>query len=502
MSGEGTHAAPSLSATVETWDSPLRLMVAIAARAAAVSRLPADARATVDDAKVVAEDLSAFKIQDDPLPDGTQQKAGSTATDEEIDEKELHEAAKAIAAASKPPELSEAERQRERERQQRSIAAVEAENQSAARERRRVAKEWADEVARHCKLGAWFGGRGLSLGVVKTLKSHAHRSLPCHPPIVLQDPDVLPPNPRSADLKGAIKQLQPDKHLDILHDLLLISMHLPPPTPNDSHDPAKQKKASKPPENAGIYTPLARYLLYAISQILNIPSTTVQSAEKAMAQQLYFVFTETKKAESEGQGSDAASQAEKAKMKQASQGAIAERDQKNSTWKWAATGAGFILGGVAIGVTGGLAAPLVAPLLVTATGGALSFLATSGGAVLLGTMFGLTGGGLTAFRAKRRMEGIEEFEFEKIEEPGMPNIPSLTVSMSSRSASAGVWARPDSPHLFIGYIGGLRLPRKARRLHPTLRRDFCPHTSRKDGRLRYQSRDRRYVYSTGAFFLV
>lgn len=251
--------------------------------------------------------------------------------------------------------------------------------------------------------------------------------------VVETDPQALPTRPRAADLKPSVKDLSREKHHEILHDILMLSLHLPPPSKNDTAHPDSVKQAKeKPPENAGVYTSLSRYLVFAFAQVLNIPSTTVYDAEKAMAQQLYFVFEETKKAEEQaGSGGDLASRADNDRMRVASQGAIAEREKKNSTWKWAATGAGFLAGGVILGVTGGLAAPLLAPLLVTATGGALSFLATSGGAVLLGTMFGLTGGGLTAFRAKRRMEGIEEFEFVKIEDPDMPNIPSLAATIIS-----------------------------------------------------------------------
>jgi hypothetical protein len=83
------------------------------------------------------------------------------------------------------------------------------------------------------------------------------------------------------------------------------------------------------------------------------------------------------------------------------------------------------------------------------TGGALGFLATSGGIVALGTLFGLAGGGLTSYRVGRRMKGIQvnqnyhsalgrslttsnlfqEFKFEKIvKDPELPQIPSLHVS--------------------------------------------------------------------------
>jgi hypothetical protein len=111
-----------------------------------------------------------------------------------------------------------------------------------------------------------------------------------------------------------------------------------------------------------------------------------------------------------------------------------------------------------IGLTGGLAAPLIAPLLVTISGGALAFLGTAGGTILLGTLFGLGGGGrkLAAFRAtklsssevaakrvNRRVKGIEvrsaalssaqltlrlqQFEFAELQDPDLPIIPSLHV---------------------------------------------------------------------------
>ena len=237
----------------------------------------------------------------------------------------------------------------------------------------------------------------------------------------------MPERPRASDLKAAVADLPEDKHLEILHDLLLLGLKLPPPTKKDIAEiRAKESLLAdkKPPtEEAGVYTPMSRYLLFATAQILGISAHSVYHAEKAMSQQLYFVLHETEKQE----GSEAKASADK--MKQTSQGVLADRDKQSTPWKWAATGAGFILGGVALGVTGGLAAPLVAPLLATVTGGALSFLATSGGAIVIGSLFGVAGGGLTAFRAKARMQGIEEFEFVKIEEQDTPQIPSLSATI-------------------------------------------------------------------------
>lgn len=85
-----------------------------------------------------------------------------------------------------------------------------------------------------------------------------------------------------------------------------------------------------------------------------------------------------------------------------------------------------IRGGTIIGLTGGLAAPIIAPALVGLTGA--SFLATGGGIIMMGTLLGLGGGGLAGYRVKRRLRGVEDFSFHEIptlaQEAGV-SIPSL-----------------------------------------------------------------------------
>lgn len=77
-----------------------------------------------------------------------------------------------------------------------------------------------------------------------------------------------------------------------------------------------------------------------------------------------------------------------------------------------------------IALTGGLAAPLLAPLLVGITGA--TFFATAGGVALVTSLFGLTGGGLAGWKMHRRMKGIEEFEFKQIlNDPDLPPVPAL-----------------------------------------------------------------------------
>ncbi|QRW26052.1 membrane protein [Rhizoctonia solani] len=63
-------------------------------------------------------------------------------------------------------------------------------------------------------------------------------------------------------------------------------------------------------------------------------------------------------------------------------------------------------GGVAIGLTGGLAAPVLLPFI--------PFLSASSAPIVLGYLFGIAGGGLTGSRVRNRWGGVERFEFEQI----------------------------------------------------------------------------------------
>jgi len=65
------------------------------------------------------------------------------------------------------------------------------------------------------------------------------------------------------------------------------------------------------------------------------------------------------------------------------------------------------IGGVALGLTGGLAAPAILALLPASLG----LLTPAAAPVVIGTLFGLTGSGLAGRRVRRRWAGVGEFEF-------------------------------------------------------------------------------------------
>jgi hypothetical protein len=146
-----------------------------------------------------------------------------------------------------------------------------------------------------------------------------------------------------------------------------------------------------------------------------------------------------------------------------------EEEKSYSIWKKMAVGAGAVAGGTALILTGGLAAPALAAGFsalgnVAVVGGASAaiggFVASSGGAVLMTTMFGVTGAGLGGYKINKRLGGLNSFEIREVvygslgkEERGAiledskkstSAEPKKTVSLTITILVNG-WAYPDAP---------------------------------------------------------
>uniref|UniRef100_A0A0N5AQH0 Transmembrane and coiled-coil domain-containing protein 4 n=1 Tax=Syphacia muris TaxID=451379 RepID=A0A0N5AQH0_9BILA len=85
--------------------------------------------------------------------------------------------------------------------------------------------------------------------------------------------------------------------------------------------------------------------------------------------------------------------------------------------RYALIGAAGGIGGVLIGLTGGLAAPLVAAGASVIIGsGAAAGIATTAGAAILGSAFGFAGAGLAGYKMEKRVGAVEEFVIETLTE--------------------------------------------------------------------------------------
>lgn len=160
------------------------------------------------------------------------------------------------------------------------------------------------------------------------------------------------------------------------------------------------------------YDARARNLLLELERLLQLSCGDLNAVERSVSQQIYYALQEQQ------------SSSHTDNMGASAKNAVQEGNKKQQALRWVATGAGILGGGAVIALTGGLAAPLLAPLLVGVTGA--GFFATAGGVALITSLFGLTGGGLAGWKMHRRMKGIDELEFQQIlRDPDLPPIPSL-----------------------------------------------------------------------------
>lgn len=256
--------------------------------------------------------------------------------------------------------------------------------------------------------------------------------------------DSLPTDVRSEDVEALREQVGGADWFEVGFELVFVSVGLGEVEvaeriarqgDKDRGFAAKLKQGTKSsPASDLSYTSLDRSLSVLTLKALGAPApeSSIAGAEKSIAQSLYFALQQSEQPDPDSSSTNAtwADEAEKQRLAKQSRG---------KALKWAATGLGFVAGGVAIGLTGGLAAPAIAPLLVGGLG--MSVFGGAGGALLIGTLLGLGGGGLASYRVSKRMSGLDKLEFEAVVEEDVPVIPSLTATIV---ASGYLLAAEDS----------------------------------------------------------
>ncbi|CAG8711517.1 4677_t:CDS:2, partial [Acaulospora morrowiae] len=139
----------------------------------------------------------------------------------------------------------------------------------------------------------------------------------------------------------------------------------------------------------GEYDSRARTILFKCSKYLDVSESVVQALEKGLAQHLYFMQQQKIKEELKSNEVDASIQ----ELHDSASTSLINQEKKKKKWRWMATGVGVVVGATAIGLTGGLAAPLVAAGIGAITGAGV-IATTASSVVLMTSLFGIAGGGL------------------------------------------------------------------------------------------------------------
>ena len=140
----------------------------------------------------------------------------------------------------------------------------------------------------------------------------------------------------------------------------------------------------------GVYDARLRIVICKLAKFLDVPLQMVEVYEQSLVEML----------------SNDSNDPEQDEQKK-------KRDMNTKIKRYAMIALASVGGGVLLGLTGGLSAPLIAAGATAITSGAV-VLGTPAGVAIIGSLFGVAGAGLTGFKMNKRVGNIEEFKFEPV----------------------------------------------------------------------------------------
>lgn len=161
---------------------------------------------------------------------------------------------------------------------------------------------------------------------------------------------------------------------------------------------------------------------------------------------------------------------------------IQKRERVTRAKRYALIGLATVGGGALIGITGGLAAPLIGAGLGSVFGASAAIIGTATGVAVIGSLFGMAGGGLVGYKMHKRVGEIEEFSFGYL-------APLTDRGESSRSNKGAFKNKTEETqikrhlHITIAVSGWLRDEKPDNFLRPWL----CLYSSKEQYYLRYES---------------
>lgn len=238
---------------------------------------------------------------------------------------------------------------------------------------------------------------------------------------------------QSLELSTSKKPFPPARHA--LHGYLSAAAFAP-----DSAVPLIASFLAADVTRSTVYDSRARETLMRLATVLRLPQRVVYEAERELANLVHSLMANAV-------GEDGTN------VEAVAEDPAQARKRKNA--KWFKIGTASVVGGLALGMTGGLIAPALLPALGTVGLASVSAPLAAlggGGAVAVGGIFGAAGAGVGAAAMSSRTGDVQEFRFEKCVKRGVDRYDDIRVASGRRDYDVNIGVGKEESE---GVLGGL-----------------------------------------------